>query len=218
MTRTAAEQLVDRVLARQGRSQEGRRGRDDRRRRREDSRSRTPDRRRRRQRKASETSSDDEAGFREARGSHGNRARKVAQRAPGRLLESCLARMQEYLGQRLGSRELGEVSAIFTPYLSSVLMPTLGSDSNLRNTNELQNLAKALDYLMQGDVAKACDVLAQRFKAVEMATQDGSWNVARHVQLAGDDRVSTLSQAEREAATLQERHEARFKAASGLRH
>ena len=126
--------------------------------------------------------------------------------------------MQEYLGQRQGSRDLGEVSAIFTPYLSSVLMPTLGAEGNLRNTNKLQNLAKALDYLMQGQVARACDVLAQRFKAVELATQDGTWNVARHVQLAGDGRVSTLSQGEREAASNQERHEAKFRAATSSRH
>ncbi len=90
-------------------------------------------------------------------------------------------------------------------------MPTLGPDGNLRNTNELQNLATALDFLMAGDVPRACDVLAQRFKAVEMATQDGSWNVARHIQLAGDTRVSTLSQGEREAAALQERNEAKFR-------
>ena len=119
--------------------------------------------------------------------------------------------MQTYLGQRQGSRELGEVSAIFTPYLSSVLMPTLGAEGNLRNTNELQNLATALDFLMNGDVTRACDILAQRFKAVEMATQDGSWNVARHVQLAGDTRVSTISQAERESAIGQERNEVKFR-------
>ena len=119
--------------------------------------------------------------------------------------------MQSYLGQRQGSRELGEVAAVFAPYLSSVLMPTLGPDGILRNTNELQNLATALDFLMAGDIPRACDVLAQRFKAVEMATQDGSWNVARHIQLAGDTRVSTLSQGEREAAALQERNEAKFR-------
>ena len=155
--------------------------------------------------------SEEGAGFREARCSQGNGARKIAQRTPGRLLESCLARMQTYLGQRQGSRELGQVSAVFTPYLSSVLLPTLGSEGNLRNTNELQNLATALDHLMTGDVARACDVLAQRFKAVEMATQDGTWNVARHVQLAGDTRVSAISQAEREAAIGQERNDMKYR-------
>ena len=150
-------------------------------------------------------------GFRSARGTHGNQAHNVALRAPGRLLESCLTRMGEYLGKRQGTSELGEVAAVFTPYLSSVLLPTFGPDVNLRNTNELQNLAKALDFLMVGDVPRACDVLAQRFKAVELATQDGNWSVARHLQLGGDSRVSTITQQEREAATLQERGEARFR-------
>jgi len=123
--------------------------------------------------------------------------------------------MHQYLGERQGSREANEVAAVFTPYLSSVLMPTFGPDANVRNTNELQNLACALDHLMRGDVPRACDVLAQRFKAVELAAQEGSWNIARHVQIAGDTRVSTLTQKEMEEATMQERHESRYRGVAG---
>ena len=183
----------------------------DRGRNRRDSRSRSRGERGRRRRASSESSSGADQGFRAARGTHGNQAHSVALRAPGRLLESCLTRMGEYLGKRQGTSELGEVAAAFTPYLSSVLLPTFGPDANLRNTNELQNLARALDYLMVGDVPRACDVLAQRFKAAELATQDGNWSVARHLQLGGDSRVSTITQQEREAATQQERGEARFR-------
>lgn len=119
--------------------------------------------------------------------------------------------MQAYLGQRQSGREADEVAAVFTPYLSSVLIPSLGPDPNLRNTNELQNLAKALDYLMTGDIARASDVLAQRFKAVELASQDGNWSVARHLQIGGDSKVSSMDQREKEAAVLQERHEMRYR-------
>ena len=75
----------------------------------------------------------------------------------------------------------------------------------------LQNLASALDLLMEGEVTRACDVLAQRFRAVELATQDGSWNMARHVQLVGETRVSSLSQREREIAALTEAHDLRIR-------
>jgi len=135
----------------------------------------------------------------------------VAERAPGRLLETCLSRIQSYLGNRQGSRELDTVSAVFTPYLTSVLMPTLGETASLRNSHELANLASALDFLMSGDVTRACDVLAQRFKAVELAAQDGNWHVAKHVQLVGESRVSTLTQREREIASLQEKHDSKFR-------
>jgi len=119
--------------------------------------------------------------------------------------------MQSYLGRRQGSRDIHDVAAVFTPYLSSVLMPSLGGDQNLRNTNELQNLARALDFLMEGEVARACDVLAQRFKAVELASQDGNWSVARHLQIGGDSRVSTLSQREKESAIIQEKNELKYR-------
>ena len=103
------------------------------------------------------------------------------------------------------------MAAVFTPYLTSVLMPTLGETASLRNSHELANLASALDYLMTGDVTRACDVLAQRFKAVELAAQDGNWHVAKHVQLVGESRVSTLSQREREVAALQEKNDTKFR-------
>jgi len=123
--------------------------------------------------------------------------------------------MQQYLGERQGSQDAQEVAAVFTPYLSSVLMPTFGPEAGIRNTNELQNLACALDHLMKGDVPRACDVLAQRFKAVELAAQEGSWRGARHLQIAGDSRVSTLMQREKEAAMIQERHESRYRGTAG---
>ena len=183
--------------------------------------SRRHDRRRsrhKRRRRVSSSSEPEEQGFREARGTlSSNPSRTTAERAPGRLLESCLTRIQGYLGRRQGSREADTVAAVFTPYLTSVLMPTFGDSASMRNSHELANLATALDYLMLGDVTKACDVLAQRFKAVELATQDGHWHVAKHVQLVGESRVSTLSQREREVAALQEKHENKFKAMGGGR-
>ena len=207
---TVADQLIARAASHGGRRSEGSRERHRKRSHRRDSRSKSP--RRRRRSRSTTSGSAEERLFREARGSQGSSVRTVAQRAPGRLLESCLARMEQYLGRRQGDREVGRVASVFTPYLSSVLLPTLGEGASLRNTNELHNLAMALDFLMDGDIPRACDVLAQRFKAVELASQDGSWNVARHVQLAGDMRVSSLTQREKEAATVRERNDIKFKA------
>ena len=103
---------------------------------------------------------------------------------------------------------------MFTAYLSSVLMPSFGDKSSIRHTRELQTLAAALDQLIQGNLAGVADLLAQRFKAVEMAAQEGSWSVARHFELVGDGKVSSSSQREREQATLAERHDQRMRALS----
>lgn len=40
-----------------------------------------------------------------------------------------------------------------------------------------------------------------------MASQDGSWNVARHVELIADSKVRATSRAEMEAVVLREKHE-----------
>ena len=208
-----SEQLTKRVAEHGAGDGRGRR------RRRSESRSRSPIRRRRQRRRETSSESETGMGFREARGAQsGNPTSRTAERTPGHLLQSCLSRMQHYLGRRQGTRELTEVSSVFTPYLSSVLMPTLGEGATLRNSHELANLAAALDLLMEGDVARACDILAQRFRAVELASQDGSWNVARHVQIVGDTRVSSLTQKEREAAMPKEKHELKYRVVGARGH
>ena len=68
----------------------------------------------------------------------------------------------------------------------------------------MRTLAKALDLLLQGKVAAAADVLAQRFRAVEAAQVDG-WGVAQHLELIGDARVTSLTDRERTAAARQEK-------------
>jgi hypothetical protein len=63
----------------------------------------------------------------------------------------------------------------------------------MRNSGELRHLAEALDCLLIGNVIGAADVLAQRFRSVETAHFDGSWNQAKHLEVVGDARVSSIS-------------------------
>ena len=104
------------------------------------------------------------------------------------------------------------MAALFTPYLRSVLIPSLGEKPSLRNGRELETLAAALDALVEGDLEVVGDLLASRFKAVEAATQEGHWNVARHYELLGDTRIGTATQQEREAALREQASELRLKA------
>ena len=94
-------------------------------------------------------------------------------------------------------------------YLTAVLLPASG-DRGLRNTRELKTLALAIDHLLAGRLSEACDLLAQRFRAVEASHQEG-WAVARHLEVIGDSAVSSLTDREREVAVRQENEDRKLK-------
>jgi hypothetical protein len=90
------------------------------------------------------------------------------------------------------------MSPVVTAYLTSVLVPATGNSLTMRNSGELRHLAEALDCLLIGNVIGAADVLAQRFRSVETAHFDGSWNQAKHLEIVGDARVSSISMKDRQ--------------------
>ena len=172
-------------------------------------------RRRRRRRSSSAESSASEShelDFMEARSSHGGRSvLETSRRAPGRLLQDCIGKMKEYLRGRVGEVEGGrELMSVFTPYLNSILIPSLASTPTLRNSRELSTLAATLDLLVCGRSAEAADVLTQRFRALETATQEGNWQLARHQEIISEGRVSSTRAKDREAAIELERREVKY--------
>ena len=80
-------------------------------------------------------------------------------------------------------------------FLTSVLLPA--GDPGVRNSREMRTIALALDEILKGNVLGATDLLAQRFKAVQQASADGHWNVAKHLELLPDGQIATVTQAER---------------------
>ena len=110
--------------------------------------------------------------------------------------------MAQYLPQ--GSR--GEPSqGDFTPRVVEYLTTVSGRQSlGLRNLRELRTLGQALDALLVGNTLFAMDTLMQRFKSVEMASQEGSWAVAQHLELTPMTDVSSVAEGERHAATKEE--------------
>lgn len=99
-------------------------------------------------------------------------------------------------------------------YFTTVVNQT-GNNVGLRNARELRTLAEALDLLMVGKVAEAGDLLMQRFKAVELASQEGNWKVAQHLELIPETGVSTSSFKERRAAAKLEMEDYRLRKALG---
>jgi hypothetical protein len=102
--------------------------------------------------------------------------------------------MRKYLTTHQGAGAASDpMSPVVTAYLTSVLVPAAGNSLTLRNSGELRHLAEALDCLLIGNVIGAADVLAQRFRSVETAHFDGGWAMAKHLEVVGDAKVSSIS-------------------------
>ena len=126
---------------------------------------------------------------------------------------ACLAKMKEFLSVRVaGDSAEQQFPPIVKAYLTSILQPAAGDKLGQRSGQELANLAEALDALIQGDVPRALDVLTMRFQAVETAASSGNkWEVARHLQLAGDTRVSCVDDRVLAMATSAERRDQKLR-------
>ena len=104
--------------------------------------------------------------------------------------------------------------ACATAYYTAV---NRGNQLTVRNERELRTLALSIDLLINGERDRAADVLMQRYKAVEMASADGHWSVATHLELLAPQMASATSTAEREAASSLELAEGRLRAVQSSR-
>ena len=61
----------------------------------------------------------------------------------------------------------------------------------------MRKLAEAMDMLTVGDLPKACDVLVQRFKSLELKVGTGSAELGRCHELIPPEDVGLITEAER---------------------
>jgi len=132
----------------------------------------------------------------------------MAKRAPGELLRRFLGRIAEYLALREGG-EASELPPVVMQYLTTFLAPSLGDDLTQRNGRELRTIATTLDALIRGKSAEAADLLVQRFKAVELASTEGTWAMAQQVALVPESRISSMSLEERDRVVRHEQRQAK---------
>ncbi|CAE7823905.1 Catsper1 [Symbiodinium necroappetens] len=112
----------------------------------------------------STTSADDEPVFRLVSLPEGvDKKREMHERKPGHLANLTLLRYQELLERSTG-REAR--TGAWPP-----------------NDPEMQTILTAIDYLASNDVLRALDVLIQHRKALELATEQGSWSQANLLEL-----------------------------------
>ena len=138
---------------------------------------------------------------------------RLAKKFPGRLLKSGLKEMGHYLADRIGGDpEAGWQDRKVMAYINQVMLAQHPPQQlGLRNLREAQTLGQALDLIMEGQVARAGDLLMQRLKALETAVSDQTWQQARHQELIAPQAASLSRGAEKEQAAKAEIRAAKLK-------
>ena len=151
-----------------------------------------------------EVQSEEEEGFQNASAVHkvSNQVKlaQYAKKNPGRLASRMLLKMaQESARGIVGAAMEGNESLtppIAVHYLITMLIPQLGTRLNMRTQRELRTLCTALDMLARGEPAHAADLITQRVKALEKATQDTHWGSAQYLELLSPEAGGLLDRAE----------------------
>ena len=86
-----------------------------------------------------------------------------------------LKEMLPFMAQH-GGTVLNPQTLKFRTYLQNFVRQRWNEKQvGVRNTRELEVLAEVLDLLLNQRLGEACDLLSMRFKAIEMAIEDGNW-------------------------------------------
>ena len=92
------------------------------------------------------------------------------------------------------------ITYLNTIFLGANPLSKVGS----RNASELRCLAEALDALKDGELGQVADLLMSRFRAVEVASVDGNWDNAKHLDLSAQSSLGLTSVRDRMKAAQKE--------------
>ena len=141
------------------------------------------------------------------------------QKHPGRLAEGWFEVMTEAVGERLEGFSAAQPRAVAVAWLLTVyLNQHSAKDLGPRTMRELRTLCHTLDLLVQGKVAEAMDVLAQRVKALERAQADGHWDAAQWMELIPTGAVQLIPRRESRQALREAEEESKLRARRKLGH
>ena len=146
--------------------------------------------------------SDSESDFREAPARTTNqggqqRLTRYSLWFPERLASRLLIKMREASARDLvGAHNETATLPIASHYLITVLIPALGQRASPRTQWELRTLGNGLDLLARGQTGQCADLISQRIKALDRATQEGHWQSAQYLELLPPDGVTLLERDE----------------------
>ena len=122
-----------------------------------------------------------------------------------------MVEMAKYLTVRAGADadwSSGQVLAYLNQVvLSNRTVKELGEE----NVREMRTWAEVMDSLMAGNLPRVGDLAMQRFQALELAGQQGSWAQARHVEAIPDGDAALASTAVRQLAMRGEERAAKLR-------
>jgi hypothetical protein len=158
-----------------------------------------------RRRRADSSSEDEDQLFRDGSArQNSSQIQAMAVAQPGRLYEQGLREIQRFLGCRVGPEAVG-TAALMVSYLTAIFHGRYPPEKvGIRTSRELRTLAEALEALSRGDLPSLADLLMQRFKALEVSVQDGSWATAQRLELLPAKDVGLASAEEQRAAARSE--------------
>ena len=142
-------------------------------------------------------------------GGNANKIRRIAEDQAGALYDSAVSSMSKLLGARGGAGPSGMSSGQCTTYLRSIMFgehPLFQLPPD--NVREIQSLVKTLDELGQGRVKSVGDLLAQRFKALELELK-GRPDLARELDLTSIEEHTLASSKELGLARRERAHRLR---------
>ena len=123
----------------------------------------------------------------------------IALESPGALLEDGLKAMRKFVSIAAAAEPgrdqgiaLSNLRNLVTNYLTTALTPSQKHGAFTRPVErELRTLAAALDSLIAGGAAAVGDILMQRFRAVELAQEEG-WVRAGLLEAIANPGVSSI--------------------------
>eukprot|EP00438_Fugacium_kawagutii_P016768 Skav231119 [mRNA] locus=scaffold7:90570:104623:- [translate_table: standard] len=140
---------------------------------------------------------------------------EYAEKRPGRLAARLLQKMDKILSRQESpmNQQDGKnlTPSTGTSYFLTVLVPQYREKLSLRTSRELRSTAKALDLIAQGHQDRAADVLAQRYKALEVSLADQSWSRAQHLELIPAEGAILTEHDELVMATREQKDEIRMR-------
>ena len=124
---------------------------------------------------------------------------RYARSYPGRLASRLLLKMQEGTARgvvRPTGDQATKTPVVALNYILTILLPSLTQKAGVRSTRELKTLGTIMDHLAGGNPSRAADVVGQRIKALERATQEGHWGAAQFLELLPPEGTMLLDRDE----------------------
>jgi len=137
--------------------------------------------------------------------------KSIWKRFPGALACSAATEAKQQLLTASGTvcgLDRRRVDPVFTPYARQCLMSHMSPPM----AQETLTIAQGLDLLLQGHVAGACDLLAQRMKSLESSSRGCHWTVSRQMELVKSDGATMAEEGEAHDAARRAREEEKLRA------